>query len=182
MASVAAKIAEVERALMHERFADFERSVLQDNIVLCDAKSGVLLAFSGAMVIFCLDAFIASRGTAIRGSSPHLGAIVLFVVAALGFLVSCHFSLSTVLPRLRRGQGRSDHIFWEAPFFRLPVDKYVEEMMALDLSVEHEDRLRHLHTLAGICRSKFRNFQLAMRFGQASFVVLVLAELARILA
>lgn len=180
MGSAAAKIAEVERALMLERFTDFERSVLQDNIVLCDAKSGVLLAFSGAMVIFCLDAFVGLHGAAPQGSLLHLGAIALFVLAAAGFLVSCHFSLATVLPRLRR--GRPDHIFWEAPFFRLPVDSYVEQMLALDLAVQHEDRLRHLHTLAGICRSKFRHFQLSMRFGQASFVVLVLAELARIIA
>ncbi|WP_242136905.1 hypothetical protein [Sphingomonas sp. TREG-RG-20F-R18-01] len=40
-----------EADFMRERFADFERSVLQDNIILCDTKCGVLLAFTGTMVI-----------------------------------------------------------------------------------------------------------------------------------
>ncbi len=37
-----------EADFMRERFADFERSVLQDNIIPCDTKCGVLLAFTGA--------------------------------------------------------------------------------------------------------------------------------------
>ncbi len=178
MASVVERFAQIERELLHERFADFERAVLQDNIVLCDAKSGVLLAFGGAMVIFCIDAFVNGRSVGV--GMLHHAANALFLVSAIGFLVSCHFSLTTVLPRLRR--GRDDHIFWEAPVFDLPVEDYVSKMEALDVLMERRDKLGHLHMLAGICRIKFSHFQLAIRFGQAGFLVLVLAELARIIA
>jgi hypothetical protein len=65
---------QTERDMLRDRFADFERSVLQDNIILCDGKSGVLLAFDGAMVIFCVDTFV-ERQRAIharwRCSSPR---------------------------------------------------------------------------------------------------------------
>jgi hypothetical protein len=172
------EIARIERELIHERFAAFERGVLQDNIILCDAKSGVLLAFDGAMVIFCIDAFVGGR-------APHLGlehglTNALFLLAAGAFLISCHFSLTTVLPRLRR--GRDDHIFWEATVFDLPVDQYVEAMEKIDLERERHDKLSHLHMLAGICREKFRHFQIAIRSGQAAFLLLVAAELARLVS
>ena len=170
---------QIQRELLHERFTDFERGVLQDNIVMCDAKSGVLLAFAGAMVIFSVDTF-ANLHQPAAGTWLKSAANALFLAAALGFLVSCHFSLTTVAPRLYR--GRQDHIFWEAPVFRLPVEAYVEQMEALDASTEHREKLRHLHMLAGICRTKFGHFQLAIRFGQAGFLLLVLAELARIVA
>ena len=172
------EIARIERELIHERFADFERAVLQDNIILCDAKSGVLLAFDGAMVIFCVDAFVG--GHAPQQGALHAAANGLFLLAAAAFLVSCHFSLTTVLPRLRR--GRDDHIFWEAPTFDLPIDRYIETMEKLDLETERRDKLSHLHMLAGICRTKFNHFQIAIRSAQAAFALLVLAELARLIA
>jgi len=178
MVTVVERFAQLEHELLHERFADFERAVLQDNIVLCDAKSGVLLAFGGAMVIFCIDAFV--NGRAAGGGALHQAANALFLISAAGFLISCHFSLTTVLPRLRR--GREDHIFWEAPVFDLSVDDYVVKMEGLDAVMERHDKLGHLHMLAGICRTKFSHFQLSIRFGQAGFLVLVLAELARIVA
>jgi hypothetical protein len=170
MVSIVDKFILIERELLHERFADFERGVLQDNIILCDAKSGVVLAFAGAMVVFCVDAFVGGHG--------HHFAKALFMVSAGAFLISCHFSLATVVPRLKR--ELHDHIFWEAPAYRLPVEGYVQQMLAIDVHLEHREKLRHLHMLAGICRSKFKHFHWAIRFGQAGFIVLILAELARI--
>ena len=178
MVAAADRFAQIERELLHERFADFERAVLQENILLCDSKSGILLAFSGAMVVFCIDAFVGGRAAA--AGELHQAANALFLLAAAGFLVCCHFSLTTVLPRLHR--GHDDHIFWEAPVFDLPIETYVEKMQALDVVTERRDKLAHLHMLARICRTKFSHFQWAMRSGQAGFCVLVLAELARIVA
>lgn len=177
MTTAVEKFSTIESELLHERFADFERGVLQDNIILCDAKSGVLLAFDGAMVIFSVDAFVGHHEGADLFAS-HALATGLFMLAALLFLFSCHFSLTTVVPRIRR--GGQDRIFWEADIFRQPVEDYVNQMESIDNRVEHRDKLRHLHMLAGICRAKFRHFLLAMRFGQVGFLVLVLAELARI--
>ena len=90
MTSSVDELSRLERELLHDRFADFERSVLQENIVLCDSKSGVLLAFGGAMVIFCVDAFVASRS--VHPDIAHWIARGLFLVSAITFLVSCHFS------------------------------------------------------------------------------------------
>jgi Family of unknown function (DUF5706) len=161
----------------HERFMDFERGVLQDNIILCDAKSGVLLAFSGAMVIFCIGAFVDAHQAS--GRSITLMEVLL-ALAGLAFLVSCHFALTTVVPRLVR--GRDDHIFWESSVFKLPVETYVAKMEALDPEVERRDMLRHLHMLSGICRSKFWHFGWAIRIAQLGFVLLVIAELTRLRA
>jgi len=160
----------------HERFMDFERAVLQDNIILCDAKSGVLLAFSGGLVIFCIDAFVAAHQAAGRSISITE---VLLALAGLAFLVSCHFTLTTVVPRLVR--GRDDHIFWESSVFKLPVETYVAAMEALDPDVERRDMLRHLHMLSGICRTKFWHFGCAIRIAQLGFVLLVMAELGQLL-
>ncbi len=180
MDAIVDRFAQMQRELVHERFADFERGVLQDNIILCDAKSGMLLAFDGAMVIFCIDTFINAHGASPDAGLLRQAANALFLAAAACFLVSCHFSLTTVIPRLRR--GREDHIFWEARAFRLPVEQYVEQMEGLDTMTERREKLQHLHMLASICKIKFDHFQLAIRFGQAAFIILVLAELTRIVA
>lgn len=167
----------LERELLHDRFADFERSVLQDNIVLCDAKSGVLLAFAGAMVILCIDAFVAEH--TLRLDALHWIAKGLFMLAAITFLVSCHYSLSTVIPRLRR--GRDDHIFWESPVFDQPVESYIASMEQLDEATERRDKLAHLHMLSGICRAKFSHFVIAIRAARVGFLLLIAAELARLI-
>jgi hypothetical protein len=166
-----------ERELIRDRFADFERGVLQDNIILCDAKSGILLAFAGGMVIFCVDAFVQAVGARPTGAIALAGAGLL-AMAGLAFVGACHFALMTVIPRIRRGM--TDHVFWESPIFLLPVDDYVARMQTLDLASERHDKLRHLHMLAGICREKFRHFLRAIRFAQVGFVALVVAELARL--
>ena len=160
-----------------DRFADFERGVLQDNITLCDGKSGVLLAFDGAMVIFCVEAFVELQRRVSPSNLLRESLALLFVAAGLAFLISCHFALTTVVPRLRR--GKADHIFWEAPVFGLSEDRYVETMERLDVSVAWSDKLRHLHMLAGICKKKFSHFQVAIRVGQVGFVLLVAAEFGR---
>ena len=126
--------------------------MLQDNIILCDGKSGVLLAFDGAMVIFCIDAFVAVHKGAVLPT--HATSTDLFLLAGAGFLVSSHFSLSTVLPSLRRGVD--DHIFWEAPIFSLPVEVHIDRMEALEAKYERREKLQHLHLLAGICRNQIR--------------------------
>jgi hypothetical protein len=180
MPSTIEKLGQIERDVLHERFAYFERGVLQDNIILCDAKSGVLLAFTGAMIVFCLDTFVSLQRAAPAADPWRQFAHALFLLAALGFLVSCYFSLATVVPRLRR--GKADHVFWEAPVFRLSEDAYVAEMEKLDTKIERNDMLRHLYLLAGVCRTKFNHFQVAIRFGQIGFLTLVLAEFGRIIS
>jgi hypothetical protein len=169
------RLSEFETGFMRERFADFERSVLQDNIILCDTKCGVLLAFTGAMVILSLDALqhlVAS--TRLSEVATYAGAGV-FVLAALGFLVSCGFSLATVMPRIRK-DAPQDHIFWESEAFKKPVAEYVAAMNSLNIDVEHNEKLVHLHTLARVCRGKFSSLRHAMNSAIVGFAFLVIGE------
>jgi hypothetical protein len=170
----------IERELLRDRFADFERAVLQDNIVLCDAKCGILLAFTGAMVIFCLDAVSEPLRHAREGLLLDAAVAAAFLGAAAAFLVSAGISLFTVMPRLRPDIGE-DHIFWESAIFRLPVKDYLEQMRRVRIETERDEKLRHLHTLAAVCRSKYFNLRHAMRFVAGAFVLLVAAELGKVL-
>jgi hypothetical protein len=175
------RFSRVEAAFLHERFADFERAVLQDNIILCDAKMGILVAFAGAMVIYCID--MAGRSGALRGGSSWISAAEAwgFAAAAVGFFVTCAFALVAIAPRVRPHQAEDDYIFWSARVFRQPLPAFLDEMHGLDVQVEHENKLRHLHVLAGVCRDKFAHLRLAMSAAAATFVLLVLVELARAL-
>jgi hypothetical protein len=64
--------------------------------------------------------------------------------------------------------------------FSLSEDQYVDEMRRLDVVTEWNDKLRHLHMLAAICKEKFRHFLIAIRLAQVGFGALVLAELSRV--
>lgn len=169
-----------EDEFLHETFADFERAVLQDNIILCDAKSGILLTFTGAVVIFCLNSVNLVPEPHRIAAWASLAETLGFIGAAASCLISCAFSFATIKPRIQR-ENADDHIFWEAPAFKLPVEKYVAQMHALDVRSAHNEKLRHLHTLAKVCRNKYAHLEHAMNFALVGFVLLVLAELAKAL-
>jgi hypothetical protein len=170
----------VEQDLLRDRFIEFERGVLQDNILLCDTKAGLLLAFTGAMVVFCIEAIASMHEAPTTHALISLGIKTLLWISAGAFLVSSHFSLTTVMPRIVR--AKADHIFWESPVFKLPVDEYVATMENIDTDVERDDKLRHLHVLAGICRNKFKHFGSAMRLGRIAFLALIVALEMRVFA
>lgn len=173
------RFSKVEAAFLHERFADFERAVLQDNIMLCDAKMGILVAFAGAMVIYCIDR--AGHTGALRGGSSWISSVEAwgYAAASVGFFFTCAFALAAIAPRVRPHQVANDYVFWGAPVFRLPIGPFLEEMHNLAVEVEHENKLRHLHVLASVCRDKFAHLRLAMHAAAGAFVLLVLVELAR---
>ena len=161
-----------------ERFVDFERGVLHDNIVLCDLKCGVLLAFTSAMAIYALNAMAEPFAGHRFGAWMGTACLLAFFASAAGFLISCSFSLATVMPRILHDQAQ-DHIFWESPAFTGSADAYLDAMNSLDMHEGRTEKLRHLHTLARICRAKFTNMARAMNFAIVGFVVLVVAELAK---
>jgi hypothetical protein len=161
-----------------ERFLDFERSVLQDNIALCDTKSGVLLAFTGALAILCVDAVTHVAGAVWLGRWRSIVGPGAFGIAAVPLLVSCAYSLWAVRPRLVRANG-DDHIFWESPSLTGSVEAYADRVHHLCASAMTDEKLRHLHTLAGICRAKYRHLRRAMDLAAVGFVVLVVAEIAK---
>ncbi|HEY2707792.1 MAG TPA: Pycsar system effector family protein [Caulobacteraceae bacterium] len=169
-----------DRETQHDRFTEFEREVLQDNIALCDNKAGLLLAFTGALVIVSIEAIAnVPAGTGPYAPAIGLTAKVLLLLGAGCFLASSHFSLTTVRPRIVR--SRSDHIFWESPVFHLPVEEFVTALNTVAAETERAEQLRHLHLLAGICRSKYANFAMALRLGQTAFLALVAGELLRVI-
>ena len=169
----------IEDDLLSDTFVDFERSVLQDNIALFDTKAAAVLAFSGVMVLYSID----SIATFHAAPGPHAGLVTaavraLFAVAAAGFLLSAMFSLSTVRPRVARGD--EGHVFWDSAVYKLPVADYLKAMKGLDPAQAREEKLRHLHLLAGICRNKIRDFRTSLFVAEGAFMALVAAELARL--
>lgn len=172
------RLGHLEREWAQESFADFERAVLQDNIILCDTKSGVLLAFTGAMVLFALDSFTKATGAAWLGRSGAVLAPGAFLISAAALLVSCASSLSTVWPRLRRTPS-GGHVFWESTAFTGPAEAYMREMRNLPLAVQYDEKLLHLYTLAGVCRAKYSHLRHAMYFALVGFLMLLVAELIK---
>ncbi len=171
----------IEDDLLSDTFVDFERSVLQDNIALFDTKAAAVLAFSGVMVLYSID----SIATFHAAAGPHAGLVTavvraLFGVSAAGFLLSAVFSLSTVRPRVAK--GAEGHVFWDAAVYRLPIAGYLKAMKGLDPAQAREEKLRHLHLLAGICRNKVRDFRTSLYVAEGAFMALVAAELARLAA
>ena len=169
----------IEDDLLSDTFVDFERSVLQDNIALFDTKAAAVLAFSGVMVLYSID----SIATFHAAAGPHAWLITtavrgFFAVAAVGFLLSAMFSLSTVRPRVAR--GAEGHVFWDSAVYKLPVADYLRAMKGLDPAQAREEKLRHLHLLAGICRNKIRDFRASLFVAEGAFIALVAAELARL--
>jgi hypothetical protein len=169
----------IEEDLLSDTFVDFERSVLQDNIALFDTKAAAVLAFSGVMILYCID----SIATLHFGTGPHAWIVAwviraLLAVAAAGFMLSAMFSLSTVRPRVAR--GAEGHVFWDSSVYKLPLAEYLRAMKALNPTAARDEKLRHLHLLAGICRNKIRDFRASLFVAQGAFVALVLAELARL--
>ncbi len=169
----------IEDDLLSDTFVDFERSVLQDNIALFDTKAAAVLAFSGVMVLYSID----SIATFHAAAGPHAGLVTavvraLFGVSAAGFLLSAVFSLSTVRPRVAK--GAEGHVFWDAAVYRLPIAGYLKAMKGLDPAQAREEKLRHLHLLAGICRNKVRDFRTSLYVAEGAFMALVAAELARL--
>ena len=171
------RLERLEHHLRSDRFAEFTRGALQDNIILCDQKAGILLAFSSALVLFCAQSF---------GDVHPIGApwniklsSGLLVLSAVGFIGSCYFALMSVAPRIRKGPD--DHIFWGSSAYDVAAEIYIDRFENADPDKEMRDKLRHLHTLAGICRDKYGAFKHGLRLALISFFPLVFAEMLRAL-
>ena len=173
------QIESIGEDILSDAFVDFERSVLQDNIILFDTKAAAVLAFSGVMVLYSIDTLVTFHvGAGPRAALVATVARVLLAASAAGFLVSAMFSLSTVRPRVAR--GAEGHVFWDSAVYHLPLADYLKAMKALDPAQARDEKLRHLHLLARICRNKIRDFRASLYVAEAAFTALVAAELARL--
>jgi hypothetical protein len=159
-------------------YALFEKDVLQDNIILCDAKSGFLLAFAAIVMTRCLDKAteLASARAASCICMTHI-VLILYAVAIVGFICTVVFVWRVVRPRLR---PHDDFVYWGSKIFTGTEMEFAVAVQSVTPSALAVDLLRHLYILAEICRRKFANFQCAAVAAEFSTIVFVLAEVARI--
>jgi len=159
-----------------DSFADFERGILQDNIALCDGKSGILLAFASAAVLFCAQSLVRPGPTDPKTLFWTINALVL--LSGSGFLASSYYALLTVKPRFV--VSSDDKLYWGSSIFLQSADAYVAAMRASDPHGDSEEKLRHLHALASVCRSKYRGMARSLTLSQWSFLPLLGAQLLRV--
>lgn len=158
-------------------FVGFERDVLHGNIGLCDQKSGILLAFSAAMVVYCLQALSGAADSA-AGRGWQIAIHVLYLLGTAGFFLAAYFALRVIRPRLHR--HANDYVFWESDLFLLSEPDFLSSISALDSEALEGAMRQHLHRLADICRRKFANMSYAIMCGEIAFLTVVAAELVRI--
>lgn len=153
------------------------RISIHDDVALVDQKTGILIAFSGAAIGFCLDHV---RAGAIAGSGilPHAAAIIaqiMFWTATFFFGVSIYIALRVVRPRVLASGGSS--LFWKSPLYDLAPKDFVKRIDSMPVTELEQDMLLDLRSIAIICRTKFDHFRRALRFGEIAFVLAVMAEI-----
>ena len=162
----------------------FERHVLQENITLCDAKSGILLAFSTGLLGWCFDKLsyllpdLPKAGPSLS-TSEWLGfiPIPLYVLAIFAWAVTIYFAWNSVKPRIR---PTADYIFWDSSVFKKPQADFANDIRAAEPDLLMENMLGHLHMLAAICREKFHYFHRAVVPAEWRAILVSLAELSRV--
>ena len=176
-------MAEAEKPFMptHNEYVFVERHALQDNIILCDAKCGILLGFGALTLLWCLDKLLALSG---NGAERHLMSFatleeLLYAFAILALLVTVAFAWRVIRPRI---QHSHDHIYWGSKVFTQPKTDFTIAIQKTDPDVLATDMLHHLHVLAGICRAKFANFERAIIAAQCAAGFVFLAVCVRITA
>jgi hypothetical protein len=160
-----------------DEFVVFERHVLQDNILLCDAKSGILVIFAAGVLWRCVesvaDFVIPDPGLAGYVSDLYL---ILYILAVPAWLVAAYWAVRTVSPRI----GPSDDsIYWGAPLFLKSQDEFVSAIRGAAPDAQMDGMLRHLHSLGAICRDKDGRFHKAVRATEVAAIFFLSAEVIR---
>lgn len=155
-------------------YVAIERDVLQDNIILSDAKSAALLALSGVLLFHCLD--WALRLNSSSGLS-QVGVALLgtYLAASLSLIITTIFCWLAIKPRIVR---TDDHLYWGSKLYLSSAEAFVSAIKSADAEVIEDDLLRMLHTLAGICREKYAAFEQAVWATELSLVLVLCAEFA----
>jgi hypothetical protein len=168
-------MAEAEKPFMptHNEYVLVERHVLQDNITLCDAKCGILLAFGTLALLWCLDKLLTLTGNVPDHHLITFATIeeLLYAFAVLALLTTVIFAWKVIRPRIQHSQ---DHMYWGSKVFTQSQTDFTIAIQKADQDVLATDMLHHLHVLAGVCREKFANFERAIIAAQyaAGFILL----------
>jgi hypothetical protein len=158
-------------------YVTVEQRVLQDNINLVDAKSGILMALSGGLIARDLDKFY-ELATTHGGSAPTMASIslALYGVATAGFFLTAYLTWFVLRPRLVK---TNDFVYWGSDVYLQGEKHYLQTIEAATPLDFRDHFLRHLHVLARICRQKFNFFVRAMRTAEVSLLATFSAELTR---
>jgi hypothetical protein len=157
-------------------YVTVEQRVLQDNINLVDAKSGILMALSGGLIARDLDKFfelVTAHGPASTFGQVSLAA---YGVAASGFLLTAFLTWFVLRPRLIK---TNDFVYWGSDVYLKGEKHYIQTIEAATRDDFRHHFLGHLHVLARVARQKYRFFVLSMRTTEISLLATLSAEVTR---
>jgi hypothetical protein len=152
-------------------FVGIERDLLQDNIILLDAKSAALLALSGVLLFHCIDRAVQLTSAA---ASPVASLVLgLYLAASLSLVATTAFCWFAIKPRIVKAD---DHLYWGSKLYLGSAETFVSQIKSADADVIADELLRLIHTLAGICRRKFAAFEHAVWATELSLLLVLAAE------
>jgi len=153
-----------------------EQRVLQDNINLVDAKSGILMAISGGLIARDLDKFYQLATATGAFSIATMASLILYGIALAGFIITAYLTWFVLRPRLVK---TNDYVYWGSDAFLRSAKHYVDLVRAATAEELQHHFLQHLYVLALICRRKFAYFVSAMRSAEISLLTTLAAEITR---
>src|SRR5260221_14287397 len=127
----------------HNEYVTVERHALQDNIILCDSKCGILLGFGVLILLWCLDKVLTLTGNA---EGRHFTAFVAlealsYAFAVLALFVAVTFAWKVIRPRIH---DIHDHIYWGSKIFTQPQADFTIAIQKADPEHLAIDMLHHL--------------------------------------
>jgi hypothetical protein len=160
--------------MLNPDYVTVEQRVLQDNINLVDAKSGILMAISGGLIARDLDKFF-ELATA-RGGIATTASLIFYGAALTGFFLTAYFTWFVLRPRLVK---TNDYVYWGSDAFLRGEKNYIDTVGAASADELRRHFLHHIYVLALICRKKFAFFVSAMRSAEISLLLTLAAEITR---
>jgi hypothetical protein len=167
---------ELNPDLSHPDYVTVEQRVLQDNINLVDAKSGILMAISGGLIARDLDKFFELASS--KGTMPltAIFSMILYAAALIGFFFTAYFTWFVLRPRLIK---TNDFVYWGSDTFLGGEKHFIDTVSVAKPEELKHHFLHHIYVLAIICRRKFVFFVNAMRAAEISLILTLLAEITR---
>jgi hypothetical protein len=153
-----------------------EQRVLQDNINLVDAKSGILMAISGGLIARDLDKFYELATASGAWSIATTASLILYGIALAGFFLTAYLTWFVLRPRLVK---TNDYVYWGSDAFLRGEKHYIDLVDAATPEEVRHHFLQHIYVLARICRRKFAFFVSAMRTAKISLLTTLGAEITR---
>ena len=172
-------MAEAEKGFnaTHNEYVTVERHALQDNIILCDSKCGILLGFGALILLWCMDKLLAL--TERSEGYQRILEEVLYGCAIVALLIAVTFAWRVIKPRIHHSH---DHIYWGSKIFKQSADDFALTVQNADSDRLTVDMLNHLHILAKICCQKYENFAravMAMQFAGGFVILAVCVQIGK---